>query len=90
MQAEGHHIVDDGLTTAQHQALDAGKRLGGSSIVATREEREARPLVGNLTGRKLVVPSKASEGIPVALRHDVAAPRGAVADIRHGTDGGEF
>ena len=74
MQTERHHVIDNSLTTAQHQALDAGQGFRGHSIVATREEREARPLVGNLTGRKLVVPSQASEGIPVALRHNVAAP----------------
>ena len=78
VEAEGHHVVDDGFTAAQKHGgegagcLRGGEGSGGGAGRVTGEE-EGCPVAGNAVGLEVGLLAETAEGVPVGFGEVVAA-----------------
>lgn len=77
VESEWHHVIDQGLTTAEEQLGHGTDEVWVVGAVVGAEE-----VGGDGGGGGLPVVGEASEGVPVGHSEVVGSPVGAIADVR--------
>ena len=86
MQAERHHIVDNGFAAFEHHLLQVGMNRADirySFLINSL----LQPFVCNLVGTELRIPCQTAEGVPVGLRKGMSAPVGVRTDVADSGNG---